>query len=411
MLKVDQHDRGFVDSYIGPLEWRVEQAPTKLDGAAQRLELLREIATLEKHLLRIKINPQDEIGNARVRHLRKSLLAARTRIRLLGGERLSFDDECQLIYDAVAPRTDDGQLERQLKELQAILPGKGSLIERWEKLRKRAIVPPEKLHAVFMAAIQEARRQTRKYVELPHNEDFTVGYVGDKPWSAYNWYQGNYQSRIEVNIDEPLTIDRVIELAGHEGYPGHHVQNILRERLYRENDWPEFSVFALYSPASLLLEGAANYGLDLVFSADERLAFEESTLYPLAGLDKKDAKHYAEAAKMKRDLYAITRTEVARRLREGVIDEPQAVALLQKYALESPSLAKRGVAFFKTYGGYIINYDIGQKLVQQYVENNGPNEVKTEQSRWVLLTQLLSTPTNPSDLTEVNQSWRKPRPQ
>ena len=38
---------------------------------------------------------------------------------------------------------------------------------------------------------------------------------------------------IQVNTDLPITIDRAIDLACHEGYPGHHVYNALLEKTAR----------------------------------------------------------------------------------------------------------------------------------------------------------------------------------
>ena len=97
----------------------------------------------------------------------------------------------------------------------------------------------------------------------------------DKPWSGYNWYQGGGRSVIQVNTDLPITIDRAIDLAAHEGYPGHHVYNALLEKhLVDGRGWVEFSVYPLFSPQSLIAEGSANYGIDVAFPGEERLAFE-----------------------------------------------------------------------------------------------------------------------------------------
>jgi len=68
------------------------------------------------------------------------------------------------------------------------------------------------------------------HVELPATERFTIEYVTGKSWSGYNWYQGDYKSLIQVNTDLPIYIDRAIDLACHEGYPGHHVYNVLLEK-------------------------------------------------------------------------------------------------------------------------------------------------------------------------------------
>jgi hypothetical protein len=114
--------------------------------------------------------------------------------------------------------------------LEIALPGKGNLTDRLINFKKGFIIPKEKLDTVFKAAIAEARKRTLPHVNLPSNENFTVEYVTGKSWSGYNWYKGNSYSLIQVNTDLPIYIDRAIDLACHEGYPGHHVYNGLMEK-------------------------------------------------------------------------------------------------------------------------------------------------------------------------------------
>ncbi len=122
-------------------------------------------------------------------------------------------------------------------------------------------------------------------VALPAGERFTLEYVTDKPWSGYNWYQGNYRSLIQVNTDLPIYIDRALDLACHEGYPGHHVFNALREQvLVRQRGWVEYSVYPLFSPSSLIAEGSANYGIELAFTIASRMSGTPTPVFPLAGI-------------------------------------------------------------------------------------------------------------------------------
>ena len=147
--------------------------------------------------------------------------------------------------------------------------------------------------------------------KLPAEESFTVEYVTGKSWSGYNWYQGDYRSLIQVNIDLPIYIDRAIDLACHEGYPGHHVYNALLEKnLMRDRGWPEFTVYALFSPQSLIAEGTANYGIEVAFPNAERLAFEREVLFPAAGIDPARVDEYYE-------VHDLDRTAVVRRQRGG----------------------------------------------------------------------------------------------
>ena len=125
---------------------------------------------------------------------------------------------------------------------------------------------------MFQAAIAAAASARWRTSTLPAEESFTVEYVTGKSWSGYNWYQGNYRSLIQVNTDLPIYIDRAIDLACHEGYPGHHVYNVLLEKhLVRDRGWVEFTVYPLFSPQSLIAEGTANYGIEVAFPPDERV--------------------------------------------------------------------------------------------------------------------------------------------
>ena len=174
-----------------------------------------------------------------------------------------------------------------------MLSGTGDVSGRLERYKQLFVIPKEKLDTVFKAAIAEGRRRTLQHIALPSTERFTVEYVNNKPWSGYNWYKGNCFSVIQVNTDLPIFIDRAVDLACHEGYPGHHVYNMLMEKnLFRERGWMEFSVYPLFSPQSLIAEGSANFGIEVALPGDERVHFERDVLFPIAGLDPSKAEEY-----------------------------------------------------------------------------------------------------------------------
>src|SRR5262249_41014696 len=157
------------------------------------------------------------------------------------GKRFTFDEESQRLYDAVSPHNDASHYQRLIDDIDRELPGNEPTAERVEKFRQQFVIPRNRLDSVFREAIRGCRERALRYVTLPQNETFTLEYVGDKPWSGYNWYKGNYVSLIQVNTDLPIFIDRAIDLACHEGYPGHHVYNVLLEKnLVRDRGWVEF---------------------------------------------------------------------------------------------------------------------------------------------------------------------------
>src|SRR5262249_26449402 len=152
------------------------------------------------------------------------------RIDMLEGKRLSFDEESKALYDAVAPHHAEPYFQALLRDLDGALPGRGAVAERYESYRRQFVIPPHKLDDVFQKAIAGCPGGPGAHMPLPPGESFTVEYVNGKSWSGYNWFQGGYRSLIQVNTDLPIFIDRAIDLACHEGYPGHHVYNALLEQ-------------------------------------------------------------------------------------------------------------------------------------------------------------------------------------
>jgi hypothetical protein len=395
VLAMGQHDPAYVDSYYGPPEWKAEAEKGKrpladLDADAARL--LEELPQPER-------DGAAELANLRSVYLRRQLEALRSRVRMLSGARLSFDEESQALYDAVAPTHPESYFQAMLDNLERRLPGKGRLIDRAEAFRKQFVIPRDRLGRVFDVAIAECRRRTLPHLTLPETESFTVEYVTGKSWSGYNWYQGNYRSVIQVNTDLPIFVDRAIDLACHEGYPGHHVYNALVEKnLTRDRGWPEFSVYALFSPQSLIAEGTANYGIEVAFSEAERRAFERDILFPAAGLNSARVDEYYDFFDLV-DRLSYAGNEAARRYLNGEIDREAAVQWLSRFALMSPERAAQRTRFFDDYRSYVINYNLGKDLVKQFIESRGGTDANPEK-RWQEFIQLLGSPRLPSGLRQ-----------
>ena len=391
VLALGQHDADYVDAYYGPPEWKKAAESTKLpldDIAAQTKSLQEAVAALPA--------PSSEIEQLRVRYLERQLSALGARVRMLKGERLSFDEESRALYDAVAPTHPESHFQKILDQLDTQFPGSGALISRYEAFRSRFVIPRDKLDRVFTAAIQACRERTRKHIRLPESEQFTVEYVTNKSWSGYNWYQGGFRSLIQVNTDLPIYIDRAIDLACHEGYPGHHVYNALLERhLVRDRGWTEFSVYALFSPQSLIAEGTANYGIEVAFPGPERVAFERTVLFPAAGLDAAAADDYYRVQALV-DQLAYAGNEAARGYLNGDIDRTAAAAWLERFALMPKERAAQRVRFFDQYRSYVINYNLGKDLVRQFVEARAGGASASR--RWTEFERLLSSPRLPSTL-------------
>jgi hypothetical protein len=388
VLALGEHDPDYVDAYYGPAAVRDQVRTAGLDLASIR----RDAGALRSELAALPREPA--WAEARRRFLDGQLSALIARADQVGGKRLSFDEESRALYDAVSPSLDDAHFADLLQQLEAALPGEGRLVERLDAFRKAFEIPRDKLDAVFQAAIAACRERTLAHVALPAGESFTVEYVTDKPWGGYNWYKGAFHSVIQVNTSLPIPIDRALDIACHEGYPGHHVYNVLMEQhLVNEQGFTEFTVYPLFSGQSLIAEGSANYGVELAFPGEARWQWEKEHLYPLAGLDAEKAELYDRVSKLTQQL-SYAGNVAAKRYLDGERTAPETVVWLEDHALMTHERAEQRVRFMDKYRAYVINYNLGKDLVKTYVESGGTDDA----ARWRVFLDLLASPRLPSDL-------------
>ena len=388
-LEIGERDDGYIDAYYGPAEWReAARAHPRTVG-----QLAAAADSLQARIAALPVST-DPLETSRRAFLVAQLTAAQTRLRMVRGERLSFAEEARGLYGITPELRPLSEYEPTLARIDRLVPGAGPLAERVDAFMDRFVIPNDRLEAVMRAAIAECRRRTLAHIPQPEGESFTLEFVTGRSWSGYNWYQGNYRSLIQVNTDFPVRLSRAVDLGCHEGYPGHHAYNmLLEEKLARGRGWVEYMVYPLYSPQSFIAEGSANYGIELAFPGDERLAFERATLYPLAGLAPDLAADYLAVQEAMQALSG-ARFTIARDYLEGRISRAQAIELAQRYQLVSPARADQSLAFTDQYRAYVINYGLGRDLVARHIEAAGADRA----TRWAAMARLLSEPVLPSDL-------------
>ena len=379
-LELGEYDKDYVDAYLGPKEW-AENAKKNLRS---KDELADAIATLLSDLNQFSSTDSELM----IRHgaLLRNVRAMDTRIRMAKGETFSFAEEARLIYDATLPVYDFSEFDRTLEEIDKLIPGERDLADRVDAFRNSLVIPEDRLNAVFELAIEECKKRTSEYITLPATEHFVLEYVTEQTWSGYNWYQGDNESLMQINLDFPVKIDRAVGLGCHEGYPGHHVWNVLVEnKLLKENGWIEYSIFPMFSPQALIGEGSANYGVDLSFPDDDKSQYERDILFPLAGLDPEKALTLNRLNKLTRILsHAITAT--AQAYLDGKISRDEAIEQRRKYALTSRDRAEQSVRFIEQYRSYVLNYNFGKDVVKAYIEKQGDDQ----RSRWQAFERMLT---------------------
>lgn len=305
--------------------------------------------------------------------LQRQAEAVATRADTFAGAKLTFEQEAKIyfgldVYLNTLLRANPPDLRPVHSKLAHLLPGDGPLAPRYSAFDEKFLIPPDKVPNVFAAALKACRDQTRQHLKLPENEDVTISYVHDRPWSGFSHYQGSFHSLIEINIDLGLTVDRLLQLACHEGYPGHHAVNVLQDSQFvRAGHRFDWMVQPTFSPQSLVSEGLATYAVQLAFPGEERLRFEGDTLFPLAGLDPSQAAQYFDVSRLIDQLDGILPIVAADYI-DGRLEWARAAAVLEDQALMTHP--EETLKYWNEFRSYVLTYTIGKDLVAKRVNED-----------------------------------------
>lgn len=391
VLALGTHDPSFVVSYYG--------SPAAREAAEQDAPGIEEISRQARQTVAaIKSPPANEAAELSKRRafLQSQLMSVAIRADMLGGTRQGFMQEAASVFDMTVPDIDARQYITELHaKINRIMPGQGLLSERIDSFRKNFIIPKDRLASVFEAAVKECRERTRRILDLPE-EKLEIEYASGVNWLTHHEYRGNGFSVIKINTDLPIYIDRAVDMGCHEGYPGHHVSNVLKDaQLVQGKGWKEFTVQTLFSPQTLIEEGIASFAVDLIFPGDERVRFERDVLFDLAGFDRAQAYRYLELMSLSEGL-AFADIEGARRYLDGEWDAETTVQWLINYRLLSAQRARQRLAVFDAYRSFIATVYVGKQLVADHVRDNAGED--DPEAAWKIVRELLVSPVLPSDL-------------
>jgi hypothetical protein len=254
-LALGELQDGIVDAYFGPPELKQEALGAGLQPA--------QIA-VRAAALRTELGAARDVDQ-RAYWLDKQLVAVETLGRLLGGEALDFEEEVLRCFDAAPQQTPISEYEAVSRELEDLIPGSGDLRDRVAARDAALRIPTERLSDTIDWLAGELRRRCAAIFPIPDGESLTTTVVTAKPWSAYNWYDGDLTSRVEVNTDLPVTAHNLIGTLAHETFPGHHLEHVWKEaRLLREQGRLEASIQLINTPEAYISEGLAEIGTRFV---------------------------------------------------------------------------------------------------------------------------------------------------
>ena len=257
-LQLAQHDPSLVDDWRGPESFK----PGPRIPVA---EVAREIETLQRDAEYAASDVSSAQEHARVRYLSAQLRALQFAAHRQLGRAASIDDQAREEFGVAFPPLDVAAVQRTHQALRDALPGAGALGDRMRDYRERNVIPARRRQQFLTEALQSCRSATAAVLPLPRDESIAI-VLGDPPlFDAFARYWGNNRTELEIS-GGPLDVARAHRIACHEGYPGHHVQHLLIEQLYRERQWPELLLTPAFGPHLLYLEGAAEAGADLVLN-------------------------------------------------------------------------------------------------------------------------------------------------
>lgn len=310
----------------------------------------------------------------------------------LQGAKRPFDDESRSYFGVVVAKDDDAPARQVIRaKIAKLVGGPANSAAAYARYDAQFTVPADHVPAVMKAALDQCRAMTVSHMALPASEHIDVEYVTHKPWSAFSRYKGGAYSVIQVNMDYPLTVDRILNLACHEGYPGHHVFNSMRDQtLAVLAHHQEFQVQPTFSPQSYVSEAAASYAPSLIPDS-ERLHIERDILYPLSGLKTvPDIGHYIEVQKLIDQLHT-AEPGIARSYLDGHLEFARA-----SDAMEHEMLMQHGetaLLYLNEFRSYVLTYTLGSDDVRAVIEAGDPGEsVRWDRYVNIMMNPVVSLP-------------------
>ena len=355
--------------------------------------LRAEIATLVAELRQARGATTQVQGDAeaaartvRLRYLTAQADALDSAAARLLGESQPFREEARRVFDGhTMPARDPAGLDARRRELAALLPGSGTLAERHTAFRRRAAVPADRVDAVFRAAVDWCGAAARPHLPLPADGRITYGAAEAGGWAGMSRPTGPRSSELRVSEAGGADPAHLLQLAAHEGVPGHHAQHLLATAfLVEQHGWTERQMVPAFGTHLLLAEGAADAGADLLLPLEVRARVAAETLLPAAGLSPSLAPTLTRVERLVADLDL----EVAY-IAADYLDTPLgAEAATTRLRDDALVLDPAGmVAFIERQRTKMLAYPLGRRLVQQALDAAPADQ------RWSRLAAIATTGT------------------
>ncbi len=366
-LRLDQHSPGLVDGYFGPADLKARadteslRPPVRL--AADATHLLARIAT--------DVGEPDRRG-----WLRAQVTALRAQADALAGARVPYVDQATRCFEWSPVRRDESVFEDAAAEIDRLLPGPGTVADRLSAWDDHFVVSPDRVPRVLGWLVAAFRARAEQLFGLPAGEEVRITMVSGRPWTGYNWYDGDRRSRFDLNTDLPARAAELVHVAAHETYPGHHLEHAWREAdLVERRRRLESSILLINTPECLMSEGLADIGHDFASPAAEEpdllVELYERARLPIAD----DATAVRDAAKRTVALAPFRRRLTESRVNAALMrhadgrSHDEVLAWLEHVGRYAPDVAVKRLEFIEhpLWRMYVFAYHEGEALLRPWL--------------------------------------------
>ena len=368
-LRLDQHVPGLIDAYYGPASLK---AQVELESKRSPAALRDDAASLRTHVAE-EIDAPD-----RRTWLTAQLVALEAQAGALVGDALPYVEHVARAFDFTPRRVPEAVLDSAAARIDELLPGDGDVHSRLEAWDAGIEIPAGRLPTAVDWLVERFRARSAELFGLPTGERLRVGLVSNEPWTAYSWYDGGLQSRIDINTDLPARADDLAHTVAHETYPGHHLEHAWKDAdLVEERRRVESSLLLINTPECLIGEGLADLGVAFASPVDAWPAlFDE--LFELAAVpiaaDPSQRREAAELATALVEPRATLRTvgvNAALMLHADGASREEAIDYLVQVGRYPRAIAEKRSEFLvhPLWRTYVFVYSEGEALLRQWVDS------------------------------------------
>ncbi|MFW9951587.1 MAG: hypothetical protein ACFFKA_15840, partial [Candidatus Thorarchaeota archaeon] len=264
-LRINKHINGYVEHYYGPRELKTKVNNERKSSPKKLLE--------DCNVLLNKIKNQG-FEPRRQKFLQKNIEAMEIILRKLNGEHIPYLVQVEKLFDFKPILYRDDFFYNLTLKADELYNGKGKLHDRIAKYSEKRMIPIKDIINHYIKTIHIARERTKQCFPklLPNNEKITISEVNNVSWLMYCWYQGNFFSKIEINVSKIHYWTNLLHFGCHEVYPGHHTERLLKEYyLFRNKGYFETSILLIYTPELVISEGMGLLAERVLFDPTESI--------------------------------------------------------------------------------------------------------------------------------------------